>query len=347
MHNYKFSSVVNKISITLLFIICLFSSPNANTKETDLYIYSSRQESILDPILSRFSKKFNYKIETLYISKGILEKLRQERSLSKSDVLLTSDISVLIDASKEGLLIPIRDNYINSVVPENLRASNGEWYGISKRVRLIYSSIKRIAPNEILSFQDLANPKWKGKLCIRSGYHSYNLTLFSAYLGHYGKNELKDFLEKLKSNLAFKPNGNDRFQIKSIWQGKCDISIGNSYYYGLMLNNSRQNKWAKSVRPVFATFGKFGNHINVSGIGILKSVKNKFVALQLIKFLISKEIQNLYAASTFEYPIRTDVQASPLVQSWGNIQPDELSLQKISENRALTLSILKEVEFDK
>lgn len=346
MQKKIFDLIIKKQNISLLLVLLYLLPTDILGKEIDLYIYSSRQESIIAPIIKKFSEKYNYKIEVLYISKGILERLRQERILSKSDLILTSDLSVLITASKEGLLLPLVDKHINSVVPTNLRSSKGEWYGLSKRIRLVFSSINRVNKNDIETIQDLANPKWKGRICVRSGYHNYNLSLFSAFLTHYGKEKLKSFLLKLKANLATTPKGNDRFQVKSIWQGKCDISIGNSYYYGLMLNNKKQKPWAQSVRPVFATIGKFGSHINVSGIGILKSVKNKVVAIELIKFLLSKDVQKLYTESTYEYPIRTDIKASKLVQSWGSFKSDSLSLQEIARNRALTLKVLKEVDFD-
>ena len=199
---------------------------------------------------------------------------------------------------------------------------------------------------DILKYEELADPKWKGKICIRSGLNAYNLALTSAIIHHHGQEYALDWLRGLKQNLARKPQGNDRAQVKAIWAGECDLSIGNTYYMGKMLKDPEQADWANSVSIVFPTFEDGGTHVNVSGIGMAKFSPNKENALRLMEFLSSGDAQQIYATANFEYPIAPGTQVDDLVKSWGDFDADKVNLMKLAKLRKKALELTEIVDFD-
>ena len=235
---------------------------------------------------------------------------------------------------------------IKSAVPKNFRTSH--WVGIAKRARIVYFAPERVSGAELagLTYESLADPKWKGRICIRSGLNAYNLALTSAIIHHHGEDYAIEWLKGLKQNLARKPQGNDRAQVKAIWAGECDLSIGNTYYMGKMLKDPEQTDWAKSVNIVFPTFENGGTHVNVSGIGMAKFSPNKDNALKLMEFLSSGEAQEIYATANFEYPIAPGTQVDDLVKSWGDFDADAVNLMTIAKLRKRALELTEIVDFD-
>jgi len=159
----------------------------------------------------------------------------------------------------------VSSDVIDAVIPSKFRDPDGNWFGLTSRARVLYASKDRVADGEITTYEDLADPKWEGRICTRSGTHAYNLALVSGMIAKHGEEETKDWLEAVKGNLARKPQGNDRAQVKAIWSGECDVSLGNTYYMGLMLDDEEQTEWANSVRIEFPVFGGGGTHVNLSG----------------------------------------------------------------------------------
>ena len=199
---------------------------------------------------------------------------------------------------------------------------------------------------EVTTYEDLADPKWKGRICTRSGTHDYNLALVAAMIGHHDEAYAKTWAEGLKANLARKPEGGDRDQAKAIWAGECDIALGNTYYMGEMLSNPDQKEWAEVSRIVFPTFEGGGTHVNVSGIAMTKAAPNKDAALKLMEFLVSDEAQKIYAETNHEFPLKAGVERSDLVKSWGDFTPDSLSLTEVAKLRPAALKLMEEVNFD-
>ncbi len=192
-----------------------------------------------------------------------------------------------------------------------------------------------------------ADPKWQGRICTRSGTHDYTIGLISALIEHDGVEATRDWLEGVKSNLAKAPEGNDRAQVKSIWAGECDISIGNTYYMGAMLQDPEQEAWANAVRIAFPTFEDgSGTHVNVSGVAMTKGAPNREVALEFMEYLTSPEAQMIYAEVVNEYPVAPEAEPSELVQSWGELNPDDTPLTDIASHRAEALKLVEEVDFD-
>lgn len=312
----------------------------------EVNIYSYRQPHLIEPLLEAFTQESGVQVNVLSLQQGLIERVRAEGEASPADVILTVDIGRLTSAVREGVTQPISDPVIEERVPANLRDPDGNWIGLTLRARIVYASRERTEPGEVASYEALADPKWKGRICIRSGLHRYNVALLAAYIEHHGREAAKAWLEGIKANLARKPQGNDRAQVRAIWAGECDISVGNTYYMGKMLEDPEQQAWAQAVRVEFPEFEGGGTHVNVSGVAMAKHSKNPENAHALIRFLTSEEAQRIYAEINHEYPVDPAVPVSGVVASWGSPYRDSLSLSAIAGNSPEALRIVDEIGFD-
>ena len=331
------------VAISLLFVPLFFSSA---IFAAEVNIYSYRQPFLIEPLTNAFTDKTGIKVNIVYLRKGMIERMKAEGKRSPADVVLTVDISWLSALVEAGLTQQVISQVLSTNVPEKYRDPAGHWFGLTTRARIIYVSKDRVVTGEIKSYEDLADPKWRGKVCTRSGLNAYNLALTSAIIHHHGEDYAKQWLEGFKQNLARRPQGNDRAQVKAIWAGECDLSIGNTYYMGKMLKDPEQADWAKSVNIVFPTFEGGGTHVNVSGIGMAKFSPNKENALELMEFLSSGEAQEIYATANFEYPIAPGTKVDDLVKSWGNFNADNVNLMTIAKLRKKALELTEIVDFD-
>ena len=331
------------VATSLFFVTLFFSSP---IFASEVNIYSYRQPFLIEPLTTAFTDKTGIKVNIVYLRKGMIERMKAEGKRSPADVVLTVDISRLSALVDAGLTQQVVSQTLSTNVPEKYRDPAGHWFGLTTRARIIYVSKERVRTGEIKSYEDLADPKWRGKVCTRSGLNAYNLALTSAIIHHHGEDYTKKWLDGFKQNLARKPQGNDRAQVKAIWAGECDLSIGNTYYMGKMLKDPEQADWAKSVNIVFPTFEGGGTHVNVSGIGMAKFSPNKDNALALMEFLSSGEAQEIYATANFEYPIAPGTKVDDLVKSWGSFNADTVNLMTIAKLRKKALKLTEIVDFD-
>ena len=331
------------VATSLFFVTLFFSSP---IFASEVNIYSYRQPFLIEPLTTAFTDKTGIKVNIVYLRKGMIERMKAEGKRSPADVILTVDISRLSALVEAGLTQQVVSQILSTNVPEKYRDPAGHWFGLTTRARIIYVSKERVRTGEIKSYEDLADPKWRGKVCTRSGLNAYNLALTSAIIHHHGEDYAKKWLDGFKQNLARKPQGNDRAQVKAIWAGECDLSIGNTYYMGKMLKDPEQADWAKSVNIVFPTFEGGGTHVNVSGIGMAKFSPNKENALALMEFLSSGEAQEIYATANFEYPIAPGTKVDDLVKSWGSFNADTVNLMTIAKLRKKALKLTEIVDFD-
>jgi iron(III) transport system substrate-binding protein len=231
-------------------------------------------------------------------------------------------------------------------VPDIYHDPDGHWWGLTTRARVVYASKDRVADGEVTTYEDLADPKWANRICTRSGTHAYNVALVAAYLHHHGAEATETWLKGVKANLARKPQGNDRGQVKAIWAGECDISLGNTYYMGAMLSDAEQTEWANSVKIVFPVFENGGAHVNISGVAMTKAAPNRENALKMMEFLTSPKAQAIYAEANFEYPIAPGIQPDPLVAGWGSFTPDDVNLMDLAKLRPDALKLIESVDFD-
>jgi iron(III) transport system substrate-binding protein len=312
----------------------------------DVNVYSYRQPELVKPLFDAFTAETDIKVNVQFLKKGLVEKLVAEGNRSPADVILTVDISRLNSVVEAGVTQPVASNVLNANIPSEFRDPDNQWFAITSRARIVYASKERVKNGEVTTYEDFADPKWKGRICTRSGTNAYNLALTSAVIANHGETAAKNWLEGVKGNLARKPQGNDRAQVKAIYAGECDISIGNTYYMAKMLSNPDQVAWANSVRIVFPKFENGGTHMNVSGIAMTKSAPNKQNALKLMEWLSGDEAQKIYAEANGEYPINPKLSASKLVVSWGEFTPDDTPLIEIAKLRPASLKLTEIVAFD-
>jgi len=314
---------------------------------SEVNIYSYRQPELIQPLLDGFEETTGIMTNVAFVNKGLIERLKAEGKRSPADVILTVDISRLTDAKAAGVTQSVESSKLKASIPKNLRDPDGHWFALTTRARIIYAAKNRVAAGEVTTYDDLADPKWKGRICTRSGTHVYTLGLLSAVIEHVGVEAAEVWLEGVKANLAKEPEGNDRAQVKSIWAGECDISLGNTYYMGAMLDDPDQQEWANSVRIEFPTFADNGQtHVNVSGVAMTASAPNRDNALKFMEYLGSAEAQSIYASAVNEYPADPTAAISARVAGWGSFSADETDLAAIAARRAEALKMVERVDFD-
>jgi len=326
--------------------MALAALPLSASADGEVNIYSYRQAFLLEPLLNAFEKETGIESNVVFAKKGLAERLEREGRNSPADVVMTVDISRLNELVERDLVAGVETDTLKENIPENLRHPEGKWYALTTRGRLIFASKERVEKGEITTYEELADDKWEDRICTRSGKHPYNIALFSSMIAHHGEEKAEQWLEGLRDNLARKPQGGDRDQIKAIAAGVCDLSIGNSYYYGKMLTDENQRPIAEQVFLVFPNAEGRGTHVNISGIALTKSAPNKENAIKLMEFLSSPEAQRIYAEANFEYPANPDIQPSGIVAEWGEIHPDDLSLQEIAEHRNAAVKMVNRVDYD-
>ena len=316
--------------------------------EDEVNVYSYRQEFLMAPLYEAFTDQTGIKVNSIYLQKGLIERLVQEGDNSPADLILTVDIGRLTDAVNQGVTQTVDNETLNQNIPAQYRDPDGHWFGLTSRARMIVAAKDRVDPAEITSYEDLADEKFGGKICTRSGKHAYMVALTASVIAHSGEQAAQDWLTGVKNNLARKPQGNDRAQVKAIKEGECDIAVINNYYMGKMLNDQKgeQQAWAESVNIIFPNQSDRGTHMNISGIAMTKSAPNKNNAIKLMEFLSSDEAQKIYSKVNYEYPVNPNVEQSELVKSWGEFKPDDLSLAKIASYRSDASKLADIVGYD-
>lgn len=325
----------------------IFSAGTAQAAE-EVNVYSYRQPFLVEPLFDAFTEKTGIKVNTVFAKQGLIERMVQEGANSPADILLTVDIGRLDKAVKEGVAQPVTSPIVDANVPANYRDSEGRWIGLTQRTRVIYASNDRVKQDTI-TYEELADPKWRGRICIRSGQHVYNVALVASMIAAHGEEKTREWLEGVKANLARKPSGNDRGQVKGIFSGECDLAIANNYYMGKMQTNDKepeQKEWAKSARIIFPNSEGRGTHVNLSGVVLAKNAPNRENAIKLIEFLTGENAQEIYAETNFEYPVKADVPWSDRVKSWGDFKPDPVALSKIADLRKRASELVDEVRFN-
>ena len=317
----------------LLIIITIFISNIANAKI--LNIYSHRQPYLLKPFIEAYTKKTGVKLNVVYSSKGLAQRLAAEGANSPADLILTVDIARLYRYEDLDLLAKIDSKILNEKIPSYLRSKNNTWFGLSKRTRAIAISRERVKSGQVLRYEDLADPKLKGKICTRPGSHVYNRALMASMIAAKGENDAEKWAKGLVSNLAKRPQGNDRSQLKSIYSGECDVAIINHYYYGKLTysKNPDHRKWAKASIIVFPNQGNSdrGAHVNISGGGVVKFSKNKEIAINFLEFLVTDQAQVMYGDVNFEYPINNKSKLPKRLKALGTFKEDNLLIEKIAK----------------
>jgi iron(III) transport system substrate-binding protein len=328
-------------------MLTIGSIASLQAQAEEVNIYSFRQPFLIEPILKEFTAQTGIETNIIFSKKGLIQRLKREGELSPADIVLTSNFAKMLQVKEQGLSQPYTlSSTLTTNIPAQFRDSENHWLALTQRVRNIYSSKERSGDQSTIRYEDLAKPEFKGRICTRSGKHPYNLGLIASMIAHNGEAETEQWLTGVKNNLARKPQGNDRAQVKAIKEGLCDVSLGNSYYLGKMLQDPKQIEWANAVNLNFPNQQDRGSHVNVSGAILAKYAPNKLSAQKLIEFLTSKQAQSLYAELNMEYPVMPSAKVSDLVSSWGTFKADTLPLEDVAKLQKQALKLVDKVRFD-
>lgn len=335
---------LNNIALLLAALSCVGAAHAAD----EITVYTSRQARLIEPVLNAFTQDSGVKVNLIFVEKGLEDRIKKESASTPADVIITVDAKRLADMAGDGLTQPLKSADVEKNVPAQFRSADGKWIGLTLRARAVYSSKDRVGklPAEF-DYMTLADAKYKGKICTRPFKHPYNLSLIASMVAHHGEAETKRWLEGVKSNLARKPQGNDRDQIKAVKDGICDLSLGNSYYFGKMQANDEQRAWADAVEINFPGQRANGTHVNVSGIALANNAPNRENAVKLIAFLSGNKAQEAYAALNDEYPVNAEAKWPSRQASWGVFTADALPVEKIVENYAAAIRLVDETQFDR
>lgn len=314
----------------------------------EVNLYTTREPGLIAPLLQAFEQASGVKVNTVFVKDGLLERVKAEGAQSPADLFMVVDIGNLLELVEGGVTQPVASETLQQTLPANLRADDNQWFALSLRDRVLY--VHKDLPLDAFTYEELADPKWRGKVCIRAGQHPYNTALIAAMIAHNGEAATEQWLRGVKDNLARPATGGDRNVARDILGGICDIGIANNYYVGHMRSaepGSDNRQWGEAIKVVRPTFAKSGGtHVNISGAAVARHAPNKDNAVKLLEYLVSVPAQELYANANFEYPIRNDVQLHPITASFGPLQVDSLDLAEIAKHRKQASELVDKVGFD-
>jgi iron(III) transport system substrate-binding protein len=328
----------------MLGAIAMTGATTAQANEVNVYTY--REAKLIQPLFEAFTKDTGIKVNAISASSGLEQRIKTEGANSPADVLLTVDIGRLEEAVDLGITQPIKSDAVDKAVPEQYRDPEGHWYGMAMRARVVYASKERVNQST-LTYEELADPKWKGKVCIRSGQHIYNVALFAAMIVKHGEAWTEQWLRGLKTNLTQKPSGGDREQARDVAAGKCDLGIGNTYYWALMNDKETDKKaWADATKVILPTFQGGGTHVNISGVVLAKHAPNKANAIKFIEWMVGEKAQQMHADLNYEYPSRAGVAVNKTIAGYGPLKADPMTLSQIADNRKKASALVDKVGFN-
>ncbi|MGE3144215.1 MAG: extracellular solute-binding protein [Pseudorhodoplanes sp.] len=330
----------------LLAVAFASAATAAAAQSGEVNVYSYREQKLIQPLLDAFTKDTGIKVNVVSASSGLEQRIATEGANSPADLLLTVDIARLQDAVNAGIAQPIKSDAAKKAIAAQYRDPNDMWTGLAMRARVVYAAKDRV-PQSTITYEELADPKWKGKICIRSGQHMYNNALFAAYVAKHGEAKAEAWLKGLKANLAQKPSGGDREVARDIAAGKCDIGLGNTYYWALMNDKETDKKaWADATKVLLPTFQGGGTHVNLSGVVLTKNAPNRANAVRLIEWLVSDKAQHMYADINYEYPLLAEVPVNKTIAGYGKLTPDSMPLAKIADSKKAAAALVDKVGFD-
>ena len=324
-------------------IVLLVSSLPSGANDNVVNIYSARKEALILPLLERFKAEtgIDFRLVTGKAD-GLLKRLEIEGRASPADVFITVDAGRLQRAKDAGVLQPIENAVLNRTIPPALRDRDNYWFGLSQRARVIFYAKGKVDPGELSTYEALAEPRWKGRLCVRSSGNIYNQSLVSSMIEAIGVEKTEAWARGLVENFARKPGGGDTDQLRAAAAGLCDIAIANTYYFGRLINSdkAKDRMVADSLAVFWPNQSDRGAHVNVSGAGITKHAKHRQAAERLLEFLVNPESQAWYAEVNNEFPVVSGAKVSAALESWGNFKADNLNLTKLGENNRSAVQLM-------
>lgn len=320
------------------------STPSATTKEVNLY--SSRHYDSDEALFKAFTAKTGIKVNLIEgKAEELIERMKSEGKNSPADILITVDVGNLWRADQAGILQPIDSPILQQAIPKNLRSEKNDWFAFSKRARVIIYNNKKVKPSELSSYEDLASPKWKGRLCLRSSSNIYNQSLVASKIAELGPEKTEAWLKGLVANFSRPPEGNDTNQIEAVASGACDVSLVNHYYLARFKDSKTPDK-----QKIVANIGVFfpdqamqGTHINISGAGIATNAPHKDSAIAFLEYLVTPEAQDIFANQNYEYPILKGMKPNPVVATFGTFKESPLQIYSYGENNPQAVQLMDKV----
>lgn len=329
----KISSPSTLLSRLLVSLAALGLIQSAAAQQV-LNLYSSRHYQTDEALYKNFEKATGIKINRIEAQEDpLIERMKSEGERSPADVLITVDMGRLLKAQEAGLFQPVTSAVLTEKIPAELRAPDGSWYGFSVRARPIYYAKAKLDAKQLPDYESLADPKWKGKICTRSGNHPYNISLLSSIIAANGPVKAEEWARGVVANMARPPKGGDTDQIKAVAAGECDIAIGNTYYFARLLRSDKpeDKAVAEKVGVIFPNQSNRGTHINISGAGVAKYAPNKANAIKFLEYLTSAEAQNYLANGNNEYPVIGKAD-NPALKAMGDFKRDPLKMDMVGKN---------------
>lgn len=318
--------------LLFLFLILLMS---CNADQNVVNIYSGRHYQADDLLMAEFTRQTGIRVNQVKADTDqLIRRLELEGVNSPADLLLTADVGRLIQAGNNGLMQPISSDQVELLVPVAYRSAEGYWTGLTKRARVIVYHRERVDPSELSTYEALTGSEWRERILVRTSQNHYNQTLMASMIAAHGRDKASNWAKGIVQNMARRPQGNDRDQVKGIAAGVGDIAIVNTYYMGLLLNsgNPYEREVAKQVGIFFPNQDDRGTHINISGIGLLKNAPNRANAVKLIEFLLSDDAQRILSESNYEYPVSNQVAWPELLKGWGTFRGDTIALEQLGDH---------------
>jgi len=340
------AAVAVAVAATVTTVTTVTVTPTAAAAEREVNVYSYRQPFLIEPMFDAFTAATGIQVNAVYAKTGMLERLQNEGRNSPADLVFTVDIGRLSDLQNAGLTQPVASAAINRSVPANMRDPAGHWFGLTARARILVTSKARVRRGEITSYEDLADPKWRGRVCTRSGKHPYNIALIASLMHRHGDAQAQAWLAGVKANLARKPQGNDRAQARAIAEGVCDVGVINHYYLHKMAADDKQKAWFDAVDVVFPNQAGRGTHMNISGMAMTRHAPHRDEALALMEFLAGDRAQRMYAEVNGEYPVNPRIRVGGYLQSLGDFKRDGLDLSAVAANRGAASKMADRVGYN-
>ncbi len=343
MQEYAKGTNVKRLHVVISVVLSLlFEAPDAFAETKVLNLYSSRHYQTDEALYANFEKSTGIRINRIEGPEDpLIERMKSEGERSPADVLITVDMGRLLKAQQLGLFQPVKSALLDEKIPRELRATDGTWYGFSVRARPIFFAKARVEAKQIADYESLADPKWKGKICVRSGMHPYNLSLMSSIIAANGLDKAETWARGIVANLARAPKGGDTDQIKAVAAGECDIALGNTYYFARMMKSEKvdDRSVVEKIGVVFPNQANRGAHINISGAGVAKFAPNKEAAIKFLEYLASGEAQNYFANGNNEYPAVGKAD-NPVLKLLGEFKRDSLTMDMVGKNYAAAAQAL-------
>lgn len=341
-------SAVSKTITTIVAALICATSVAASAQQQVLNLYSSRHYQTDEALYANFEKTTGIKVNRIEAPEDpLIDRLKNEGARSPADILITVDMGRLLKAQEAGLFQPIQSTKLNELIPPELRAEDGSWFGFSVRARPIYYAKSKINPKDLTTYESLTDAKWKGKICARSGSHPYNISMLSSLIAAMGPAKAEDWARAVNANMARPPKGGDTDQIRAVAAGECDVALGNTYYFARLMKSDKAEDKAvvDKVGVIFPNqLGKDarGAHINISGAGVTKYAPNKANAIKFLEYLASPVAQAYLANGNNEYPVVGEIDNAALI-AMGPFKRDPLKMEMVGKNYTAAAQIFDRV----